>query len=77
MQDEDVVYKYITSLYWASVTIMTVGYGDILPQNQYEKILTCTILLIGVAMFSYTLSALANQFSDLNKSASKRKSREN
>ncbi|CDW78950.1 UNKNOWN [Stylonychia lemnae] len=76
MQDEDVIYKYITSLYWASVTIITVGYGDILPQNFWEKTLVCIIFIIGVAMFSYTLSALANQFSELSKGNSKRQNRD-
>lgn len=68
---------YLTALYWASETIMTVGYGDILPQNYYEKILTCTILVVGVAMFSYTLSTLSNQFAYLTSSASKRQNKSN
>lgn len=62
IQDKDIVYQYITSLYWAAQTIMTVGYGDILPQSGYEKMFTVLVLVIGVAMFSYTLSTLANQF---------------
>lgn len=60
LQDSDMVSSYLTSLYWASVTIMTVGYGDILPMNSWETSLVCVIFVIGVAMFSYTLSALAN-----------------
>lgn len=76
MQDEGVFYSYLTSLYWASVTIITVGYGDILPQNSWETSLVCVIFVIGVAMFSYTLSALANQFSELSKSHSKRVNRD-
>ena len=54
---------------------MTVGYGDILPISGYEKIFTVLILVIGVAMFSYTLSTLANQFSNLTISNSRLKSR--
>lgn len=55
---------------------MTVGYGDVLPTNGYEKMLVCSILIVGVAMFSYTLSALATQFSNLTRSASKRLDRD-
>ena len=62
IEDESNVYKYITCLYWACMTAMTVGYGDILPVNDVEKLYTCVIFVIGVAMFSYTLSSLGSQF---------------
>ena len=31
--DSDKLMQYVTSCYWAVVTIATVGYGDITPQN--------------------------------------------
>jgi hypothetical protein len=70
--DADNIRKYITSLYWAAMTVITVGYGDIYPQNNYETMLICGIIIVGVALFSYTLSTLSSQFSDLGKSVSKR-----
>lgn len=33
LQDGGNIDKYVASVYWAAVTIYTVGYGDITPQN--------------------------------------------
>lgn len=51
--------KYINNLYWAATTIMTVGYGDILPTNDDERIVACCVMLFGICMFTYNLSSLA------------------
>lgn len=60
IKDASVVHRYLTSFYWSVVTTMTVGYGDIVPTNRYEKLLTCLILLLGVAINSFILSTLSN-----------------
>ena len=54
---------YLSALYWAITTCATVGYGDIIPTNQFEMILADCIILVGVAFFSFILSDLANNFS--------------
>jgi len=76
LQDSSHIEVYITALYFAAEILMTVGYGDILPQNKWETVFTCFVLIIGVAMFSYTLSSIGSQFSELNRSVSKRQSRD-
>jgi len=63
--DDNVFEKYITAVYWAIVTCATVGYGDIVPQNMFEKMMCICTLIFGVAFFSYLLSALANIFATL------------
>jgi hypothetical protein len=61
--------RYLSSLYWAVVTCTTVGYGDILPTNNWEMGLAIIIIIGGVAMFSYILGDLSTQFADITKSA--------
>lgn len=51
---------YITSFYWAVVTALTIGYGDITPTNLYETLYSCCCCIVGVSAFSYALSSLSN-----------------
>jgi hypothetical protein len=68
VKDEPMITKYIWSLYWATVTCTTVGYGEILPTNGYELIWAQCIILFGVAVFSYILSDLSSKFSEITRS---------
>ena len=59
--------KYQISLYWALVTIATIGYGDIVPQNQNEYSFTLGVVVIGSIFFGYSLTSIASIFSELEK----------
>ena len=68
LKDVGMFSQYIASLYWATVTCTTVGYGDILPTNNYELLWAMCIIVFGVALFSYILSTLSSQFSEITRS---------
>lgn len=59
--------KYMYSLYWSSVTIMTVGYGDISPQNSLEIIFTIFAIFFGCGVVAYIISAIGNIMIEINK----------
>jgi hypothetical protein len=54
--------QYVTSCYWAVVTIATVGYGDITPTNTEEVEANILIILIGVTFYSYIVSRVTTIF---------------
>jgi hypothetical protein len=62
INDNSVVEKYITALYFAVTTLITIGYGDILPQTDDERTFVCIVISLGVVLFSFLLSKLANSF---------------
>jgi voltage-gated potassium channel len=48
----------ISALYYAMVTMSTVGYGDILPQTHEARLFTVSVIVLGVAVFATSLTAV-------------------
>lgn len=65
--------KYQLSLYWAFVTIATIGYGDITPQNHYEYSFTMASVVLGSIFFGYTLNYISIIFEDLGEEKKNKK----
>ncbi len=51
------------AMYWAIVTMTTVGYGDVVPITPWGKLLAAIIGLIGVGMVALPAGLLASGFS--------------
>lgn len=49
---------YILALYWSFTTMITVGYGDITPQNVYEQIYTIVMMAMAGGVFGYSLNTI-------------------
>jgi len=52
--------RYIYSIYWAVTTLITVGYGDITPQNPFEILFTIFVFLIGCGTFAYGINSVGS-----------------
>ena len=46
-------------LYWALVTMTTVGYGDITPHTVYGKVIAMLTIISGIAVYTATISLAA------------------
>ena len=50
--------KYIHSLYFSTITTLTVGYGDIIPTTNIERIYVIMMALVICGVFGYTISSI-------------------
>ena len=50
------------ALWWAIVTVTTVGYGDIFPTTNGGRIIAVVLMLIGIGIFSALTSYLSTMF---------------
>lgn len=52
----------IDSIYYATITMATVGYGDYLPTTGIQKIFATTLALGGVALLAYVFNVILTNF---------------
>jgi hypothetical protein len=52
------------SIYWAVITLASVGYGDISPVTPAGRAVTIVLALIGIGIFAIPAALLSSAFSD-------------
>ncbi|KAL4505998.1 hypothetical protein ABPG72_013759 [Tetrahymena utriculariae] len=64
VQNRNWTKQYIAGFYFMTVTMITVGYGDFLPQNQQEQILSVITMMIACGVFGYSLNEVGSIFNN-------------
>jgi len=55
---------YIDSFYFTTVTLTTIGYGDLVPHTDTGKLITSAFAILGVGTFLFALSVIAQNYFD-------------
>ena len=58
------VVDYVVSLWWAFVTVITVGYGDFSPVTFQGKIIAVVLMFTGIALIGIATATLASWIVD-------------
>ena len=53
LEDYSATHRTIASMYYAFTTLSTVGFGDLAPRSNIERMVCSFILMFGVSIFSY------------------------
>ncbi len=58
------VNNFFDSIYWAMVTMSTVGYGDITPHTTEGRIVALTLIIAGLGVISFFTSIIVSAFGE-------------
>jgi voltage-gated potassium channel len=59
------------SMYWAIVTLTTVGYGDITPLTPFGKFLSAIIMLLGYAIIAVPTGIVSSELTSISRDSTK------
>jgi len=54
--------QYLRALYWTVTTLVSVGYGDIVPTTNAQMIYAIGAMLVGAGVYTYVISNLVRYF---------------
>ncbi|MCU7847173.1 MAG: NAD-binding protein [Candidatus Thiodiazotropha sp. (ex Lucinoma kastoroae)] len=63
-QHDSQINGFFDSVYWALVTMSTVGYGDITPHTTEGRVVTLVLILAGLGVISFFTSIIVSAFGE-------------
>jgi len=51
-----------TAVWWAIVTIATVGYGDVVPHTAWGRVVGSLVIVVGVTFLSFLIATVTSYF---------------
>jgi hypothetical protein len=60
--------EYIASLYWAVMTLTTVGYGDVSAVNPFEMVFSSIVMVCGAIFYALVLGSVTTAIEELSSS---------
>lgn len=66
-QEKSLLNRYMASIYFITITMVTIGYGDITPINSIEIIYTLIISFISCGLFGFCLNLIGSILTEISK----------
>jgi voltage-gated potassium channel len=51
-----------TGVWWAIVTLGTVGYGDVVPHTAWGRVVGSVVIIVGVTFLSFLIATVTSYF---------------
>lgn len=64
--DTDGWTNYLSSLYFCITTLTTVGFGDVTPANNAERMFVIGMMIFGVAVYGFAIGSVASLLTKIN-----------
>jgi voltage-gated potassium channel len=65
-----------TGVWWAVVTLSTVGYGDVVPHTAWGRVLGSVLIVVGVTFLAFLIAIVTSYFVSANEQEKTRRERE-
>ncbi|KAL4492316.1 hypothetical protein ABPG73_003264 [Tetrahymena malaccensis] len=57
-QNQGDVDIYVASIFWSIITMITIGYGDIVPQSTNERVYVICVAFVSCGVFAYSINTI-------------------
>lgn len=57
---------YVRSIYWTITTLASVGYGDITPTNNPQRVFAMVVMLLGLGIYGYVIGNVASLLANID-----------